>query len=76
LEPGAHIIMMACVAAVSGFLPAGWSELRVSARQLAEQLTANVHKEEGVLVPLLQDSMDSDTEERLYTAYVTDEENT
>jgi iron-sulfur cluster repair protein YtfE (RIC family) len=48
----------------------------MSAGQLAEQLTAHVHKEEGVLVPLLQDSMDSDTEERLYTAYVTDEQNT
>jgi hemerythrin-like domain-containing protein len=73
---GVRIIAMARVAAASGFLAPGWNEFRMSARQLAEQLTAHVHKEEGVLVPLLQDSMDSDTEERLYTAHLTDEENT
>jgi hemerythrin-like domain-containing protein len=71
---GSRIIAMARVAAASGFLPPGWNEFCMSARQLAEQLTAHVHKEEGVLVPLLQDSMESDTEEQLYTAYVMNEE--
>ena len=71
---GARIIAMARAAAASGFLPPAWSEFRLLARQLAEQLTAHVHKEEGVLVPLLQDSMESDTEEQLYTAYVMNEE--
>jgi hypothetical protein len=37
--------------------------------------TAHVHKEEGVLVPLLQDCMENDTEEQLYMVYVTDEQN-
>jgi hemerythrin-like domain-containing protein len=72
---GVRIIAMARAAAASGFLPPAWSEFRLLARQLAEQLTAHVHKEEGVLVPLLQDSMGSDTEEQLYTAYVMGEEN-
>jgi hemerythrin-like domain-containing protein len=71
---GVRIIAMARAAAVSGFLPSAWSEFRLLARQLAEQLTAHVHKEEGVLVPLLQDSMEGDTEEQLYTAYVMNEE--
>ena len=48
---------------------------RVSAGKLAEQLTPHVQMEEGVLVPLMQDSMDSDTEERLHTACVIDEVN-
>ena len=71
---GVRIIAMARAAAVSGFLPSAWSEFRLLARHLAEQLTAHVHKEEGVLVPLLQDSMEGDTEEQLYTAYVMNEE--
>ena len=69
-----RIIALARAAAASGFSPAAWSEFRLLARQLAEQLTAHVHKEEGVLVPLLQDSMEGDTEEQLYTAYVMNEE--
>jgi len=69
-DVGGRIIAMARSAASSGFLPPAWNEFRASARQLAEQLTVHVHKEEGVLVPLLQDAMDSDTEERLYMDYV------
>ena len=42
---------------------------RPLAQQLIEQLSAHVHKEEGILVPLLQDSMDGDAEERLYSEY-------
>jgi iron-sulfur cluster repair protein YtfE (RIC family) len=61
---------MARTAAASGFLPPAWSEFRLLARQLAEQLSTHAQKEEGVLIPLLQDAMDSDTEERLYIDYV------
>ena len=71
---GERIIAMARAAASSGFLPSAWSEFRLLARQLAEQLTAHAQKEEGVLIPLLQDSMESDTEEQLYTAYAMNEE--
>lgn len=67
---GLPIIAMARTAAASGFLPQTWSEFRVLARQLAERLSTHVQKEEGVLIPLLQDAMDSDTEERLYIDYV------
>jgi iron-sulfur cluster repair protein YtfE (RIC family) len=71
---GAPLIAMARSAAVSGFTPAAWNEFRPLARQLAEQLSAHAQKEEGVLIPLLQDNMDGDTEERLYEAYVMNEE--
>jgi len=64
------IIAMARAAAKSGFQPAVWNEFRRLSRQLVEQLTAHVHKEEGVLVPLLQDSMENETEEQLYGVYV------
>jgi hemerythrin-like domain-containing protein len=67
---GVRIISMARAAAASGFLPSAWNEFRLLARQLAEQLTAHVHKEEGVMIPLLQDSMESNTEEQLYMEYV------
>jgi hemerythrin-like domain-containing protein len=67
---GLPIVAMARTAAASGFLPPAWNELRLLARQLAEQLSTHAQKEEGVLIPLLQDAMDSDTEERLYIDYV------
>ncbi len=73
-EIGARIIAMARAAAASGFTPAAWNEFRPLARQLAEQLTTHAQKEEGVLIPLLQDSMESETEEQFYTAYVMNEE--
>lgn len=71
---GARIIAMARAAAASGFTPSAWNEFRPLARQLAEQLATHAQKEEGVLIPLLQDSMESETEEQLYMAYVMNEE--
>jgi len=71
---GTLLITMARSAAASGFTPAVWNEFRPLARQLAEQLSAHAQKEEGVLIPLMQDSMDGETEERLYLAYVMNEE--
>jgi len=66
------IIAMARAAAKSGFQPPAWNEFCSLSRQLVEQLTAHVHKEEGVMVPLLQDGMESETEEQLYSVYVMD----
>jgi hemerythrin-like domain-containing protein len=71
---GERTIAMARAAASSAFSPSAWSEFRLLARHLVEQLTEHVHKEEGVLVPLLQDCMESDTEEKLYMVYVMGEE--
>ncbi len=70
---GERAIAMARAAVTSEFSPSAWREFRLLAQQLIEQLTAHVQKEEGVLVPLLQDSMESDTEGQLYMTYVMDE---
>ncbi len=70
---GGRTIAMARAAAISPFSTAAWREFGLLAQQLMDQLSAHVQKEEGVLVPLLQDSMESDTEEQLYLAYVMDE---
>ena len=72
---GERTIAMARAAALSPFSPSAWREFGQFSRQLIEQLTAHVQQEEGVLVPLLQDCMESDTEEQLYMVYVTDEQN-
>jgi len=71
---GVPLIAIARSAASSGFTPPAWNQFRALARQLAEQLSAHAQKEEGVLIQLLQDNMDGDTEERLYQAYVMNEE--
>ena len=70
---GQPIIAMARAAASASFSSPTWREFRPLSQQLIEQLTAHVHKEEGILVPLLEDSMQSDAEERLYLDYVTGE---
>lgn len=70
---GERTIALARAAALSPFSLSAWREFGLLARQLMEQLSAHVQKEEGVLVPLLQDSMESDAEEQLYMAYVMDE---
>jgi len=46
------------------------------ARHFAETGDADTarHLTEGVMIPLLQSSIDSNTEERLFTAYVLNEE--
>lgn len=72
---GGRTIAMARAATLSPFLPSAWREFGQLAQQLIEQLTAHVQKEEGVLVPLLQDCMEGDTEDQLYMVYVMDEQN-
>jgi iron-sulfur cluster repair protein YtfE (RIC family) len=69
-DVGTLIIAMARAAAKAGFTPPAWNEFRPRARQLVEQLSTHAQKEEGVMIPLLQDAMDSETEERLYIDYV------
>ena len=67
---GERVIALARAGASAPFSPTAWREFRPLSQQLIEQLTAHVHKEEGILVPLLQDSMDGDAEEQLYSEYV------
>lgn len=68
---GERAIAAARAAALSGFSPSAWKDFRIIGGQLADELKGHVDKEEGVLVPLLQDRMDGDAEAQLYMSYVT-----
>ncbi len=67
---GNRIATLARNAAAQGFDPAGWDEFRNLGKQLCDQLLAHVQKEEMALLPLLDESMDAETEARLYEQYV------
>ncbi|MFN3564821.1 MAG: hemerythrin domain-containing protein [Burkholderiaceae bacterium] len=56
--------------AVAGTLDeAGWDALKRVALELAERLTAHIHKEESALLPLLADLLDDDADRALALAY-------
>jgi len=55
---------------VHGFDHAGWDEFRRRGQELCERLLAHVQKEEMALLPLIEESMDADTEARLLHDYV------
>lgn len=57
-------------AAVSGFLDApGWDALKRGALELVERQVAHIQKEEMVLLPLLDDLLDDETDARLAFDY-------
>ena len=65
-----RIAALARDAAVQGFDGAGWDEFRRSGQELCERMLAHVQKEEMALLPLLEESMDADTEARLLEDYL------
>ena len=67
---GARIAEMARAASSQGFDDANWGEFRRLAQELCERMLAHVQKEEMALVPLLEETMDTETEARLYEGYV------
>lgn len=67
---GARIAALAHEAAIRGFDSAGWDEFRRCGQELCERLRAHVQKEEMALLPLLEESMDADTEARLLRDYL------
>jgi hemerythrin-like domain-containing protein len=66
----ARIAALAREAAVRGFDSAGWDEFRRSGEELCERLVAHAQKEDMALLPLLEESMDADTEARLLRDYL------
>lgn len=60
-------------AASAGFDGASWDEFRKIGQELSERLLAHVQKEEMALLPLLEDTMDAETEAKLYSEYVGNE---
>jgi hemerythrin-like domain-containing protein len=57
-------------AAAGGCDDTSWSELRQVGLELCERMLTHVQKEEMALLPLIEEAMDVETEERLYDAYV------
>ncbi len=67
---GVRLAALARNAAAGGFDAAAWEEFRRLAQDLCDRLLAHVQKEEMALLPVLEDSMDAETEARLYEEYV------
>lgn len=67
---GARLSRLAAEARANGFDAAGWDEFRRVGGELCERMLAHVQKEEMALLPLLEETMDADTEARLYQQYV------
>jgi len=66
---GVRIAALAREAAVHGFDRAGWDEFRRRGQELCERLLAHVQKEEMALLPLIEESMDAETEANLLQEY-------
>lgn len=54
----------------TGFDEARWNEFRRLGRELCERMPAHIQKEEMALLPLIEDSMDAETEARLSRDYL------
>ena len=67
---GERLAVLARAGAANGFDDDSWAEFRRLGLELCERMLFHVQKEEMALLPLLQESMDSETEARLYEDYV------
>jgi hemerythrin-like domain-containing protein len=67
---GVRLAEVARDAAVGGFDAASWAEFRRLGQEFCERVVAHVQKEEMALLPLLEETMDADTEMQLYEEYV------
>jgi hemerythrin-like domain-containing protein len=67
---GVRLAALARGAAAHGFDAPGWDEFRRLGQELCERMLAHVQKEEMALLPLLEETMDAETEARLYQDYV------
>ncbi|HET9717903.1 MAG TPA: hemerythrin domain-containing protein [Pseudolabrys sp.] len=67
---GARVAAMARGAAANGFAPGEWEEFTRLGQELGDLMLAHVQKEEMALLPVIEESMDSETEARLYQEYV------
>jgi hemerythrin-like domain-containing protein len=66
---GERLATLARAAANAAFDAAGWQEFRRLAAELSERMVMHIQKEEMALLPLLEESMDAETELRLYDTY-------
>lgn len=52
-----------------GFDAARWGEFRRLGLELCDSLSSHARREDGALLPVLEDNMDAETAERLYQSY-------
>ena len=67
---GAALVKLIGEVRGNGFDAARWAEFRHLGQQLINSLVPHALKEDMALLPMLEDSMDADTEARLYQEYV------
>jgi hemerythrin-like domain-containing protein len=67
---GARLATLSRAAAAGGCDEASWNELRQVGMDYCERMLTHVQKEEMALLPLIEESMDVETEEQLYDVYV------
>jgi hemerythrin-like domain-containing protein len=66
---GQELADLARRAAARGFDEAAWQSFRRVGAELCSRMLEHVQKEEMVLLPLLEENLDSETDARLYEAY-------
>lgn len=67
---GLRLAALASDARAKGFETESWADFRRIGGELCERMLAHVQKEEMALLPLLEETMDAETEQRLYEEYV------
>ena len=66
---GEKLAALSRAAESAGFDAASWKEFRRVGAEFVQRMVVHVQKEEMALLPLVNDTMDSETENRLYNAY-------
>ena len=67
---GRRLAAIARSARTANFDEPSWREFQGLGQEFCERMLAHVQKEEMALLPILEESMDSNTEAALYQAYV------
>ena len=65
----ARLLSVGAVAQAQGFDEASWSQFRAAAGELCGQLSAHVLKEEMALLPVIEESLDAESDAGLYDIY-------
>ena len=66
---GRRITILARTAAASGFDEAGWTEFSRLGPDLSQRLIVHAQKEEMALLPLLEETLDGETDLQLFEEY-------
>lgn len=67
---GKRLIELVGRALTQGFDDAAWKEFRTAGAELCERMVMHVQKEEMVLLPLIEENLDAETDASLYAEYM------